>query len=339
MRVLATGGSGFLGGRVLGLLLSGGHEVVAYSRRDIPGGVAKGSKPFLGELSDPKALREACDGCEAVVHCAGKTGTWGPLAGYLKVNTEGTSNLLKAAKDAGARLFVHTSTPSVVHQAGGLKAADESAPYTGDKGYGYPYSKMLAEKMVLEANRDSFRTLALRPHLIWGPGDPHFLPRILDMAKRGRLRYLSGGPYLVSHTYIDNAAHAHALALRRLAEDDTVAGLAYFIAEPEPMDVKDLVNALLACGGLPPVEREVPRWLARAFGTICGFLWAKLRLKGEPPMTGFTARQLSTSHYFDISRAKTLLGYEPVVGTAEAFERLKEYLSGKSQDKPKDAET
>jgi nucleoside-diphosphate-sugar epimerase len=329
MRVLLTGASGFLGGRVLDLLLHKGHEVTLYLRRDVPGLEARAHRVAKGPLDDQGGVREAAGGCEAVIHCAGKTGTWGPLGGYLRANAQGTAAVLNGAREAGARLFVHTSTPSVVHQGESLSAVDESAPYMGDKRYGYPYSKMLAERMVLGADSPSFRTLALRPHLIWGPGDPHFLPRLFAMEERGRLRFLSGGPHLVSHCFIDNAAHAHLLALERLAEGAPVSGLAYFIAEPEPLPIKDLVNSLLACGGRPPVEREVPRALGRAYGALCELLWGLLRLSGEPPMTSFAARQMSTSHYFDLSRARDVLGYSPVVGVQEAFLRLKAHLGGK----------
>jgi nucleoside-diphosphate-sugar epimerase len=326
MRVLVTGGSGFLGRRVIELLLGQGHDVRAYLRRPVPGLARLGASVVLGTLEDAGSLRAAMAGADAVIHCAGKTGVWGPLEGYLRANTMATSNVLKAAIESGIGYFVHTSTPSVAHLGESLEGVDEGAPYMDDRRQGYPYSKMLSEREVLAANSPSFRTLALRPHLVWGPRDPHFLPRLFDMEGKGKLRFFSGGPYLVSHTYIDNAAHAHLLALERMEAGAPVGGLAYFIAEERPMDIGDLVNSLLGCGGRGPVESEVPKSLGRAYGAACELAWRLLRLPGEPPMTSFTASQLSTSHYFDLTRARTLLGYKPLVALDDAFAALAAWL-------------
>ena len=326
MRVFVTGGSGFLGRRIIELLLSGGSEVRAYARRPLPELEAMGAETVTGGFGDAERLLEGMEGCQGVIHAAGKTGVWGPLSEYVEANFKGTEQVSEAARRAGVPNFVYTSTPSVAHRGRSLRGATEDAPYVTSKRHGYPYSKMLAERLVLGLDSPGFRTLALRPHLIWGPGDPHFLPRIFRMASRGRLRFFSGGPHLVSHTFIDNAAHAHVHALERLAAGARVSGLSYFIAEPEPMDVKALVNRILACGGRPPVEREVPPWLGRLFGTLCELLWTLLPLRGEPPMPSFTAVQLSTSSYFDLTRAGTVLGWKPAVGTDEGFERLTLHL-------------
>ncbi|MDR2198422.1 MAG: NAD-dependent epimerase/dehydratase family protein [Deltaproteobacteria bacterium] len=326
MLVLVTGGGGFLGKRVIELLIQEGFQARAYLRRPLPELREAGAEAFYGTLEDQARLEEAARGAEAVIHLAAKTGVWGRLDDFLEANARGTERLLDAARKSGARYFVHASTPSVVHRGGDLVNADESAPYLTEKRFPYPYSKMLAERAVLEANSPSFKTLALRPHLVWGPGDPHFLPRLFEMERRGKLKFFKGGPYLVSHTYIDNAAHAHVLALKSLAAGKEVSGLPYFISEPEPMDVKELVNSLLRCGNRPEASGEAPRFLGRAYGALCEGIYRLLRLSGEPPMTAFTAIQLSTSHYFNIQRAVSLLDYRPLVTTKEAFSRLALYL-------------
>jgi nucleoside-diphosphate-sugar epimerase len=334
MKVLVTGGSGFLGGRVIELLLEDGREVRAYSRRPLPGLEAKGAQVVLGGFGDADRLAAAMEGAGAVVHCAGRTGVWGPLEPFLESNTRGAERMLEAARRSDPKIFIYTSSPSVAADKGGLEGADEDAPYVTSRRHGYPYSKMLAEKAVLAAGSPGFRTLALRPHLIWGPGDPHFLPRIFRLEARGRLRIVSGGPYLASHTFIDNAANAHLLALRALESGTAASGKSFFIAEPKPMDVWELINRILACGGRPPVTKTAPRFLLKAYGAVCELLWRALPLKGEPPMTSFTAGHLSSSHWFDIGRAERLLGYRPKVRLEDAFRLLAESLGGQP---PKEA--
>ncbi|MDR2353462.1 MAG: NAD-dependent epimerase/dehydratase family protein [Deltaproteobacteria bacterium] len=329
MRILLTGASGFLGGRIAELLLLKGHELILYTRRLVPE-LSERCQQFIGEFSDETMLGKALQGAEAVIHCAGKTGLSGNFKEYYSSNTLLTTKLLDASKEsASIRHFVYTSTPSVVHQGESLLNVNESAPYMDNKNYGYSYTKMLAEKTVLEANRKDFKTLALRPHLIWGPKDPHFLPVLFQKAKDGKLFYFSGGPYQVSHTFIDNAAYAHILALEKLEEGAPVDGLAYFIAEPEPMDLLTLINTLLGTAGLPPVTRVFNKHLGLLLAVLIEFIWKITRRKGQPPLSPFLVRQMSTSHYFDLSRAKTLLSYSPPVKTEDAFIALRKYLREK----------
>jgi nucleoside-diphosphate-sugar epimerase len=324
--VLVTGANGFLGEKVATLLLEKNHTVRLLVRREAPKLAALGAETHLGDLADLAALERATDGVDAVIHCAAKSGVWGPLSLYIENNTMGSARILEAARQNKARYFVYTSSPSVAHAGADLRGVDETAPYMADIGQPYAYSKMLAERLVLRANHPSFKTLAIRPHLIWGPGDPHLLPRLADRAKRGRLHLFSGGPYIVDATYIDNAAHAHVLALEQLAAGAPVGGLAFFISQDQPMDLIELINLLLATAGLGPIKPRINKSLGRFLGWFLEKIWLLAQAAKEPPLTLFTARQLSSSHWYNLERAKTLLGYRPIVSLAEGLKKLEESL-------------
>jgi 2-alkyl-3-oxoalkanoate reductase len=208
---------------------------------------------------------------------------------------------------------------------------DESAPYAeGPELTHYQRTKIEAEKLVLAANGPELSTVALRPHLVWGPGDPNFLPRILDRARKGRLAILGEGTSLVDVTYIDNAADAHILALDRLRAEGPAAacaGKAYFISQGEPVAIGAFLNRLLAAAGLGPVSRRISPGLAWWAGYAMEALWTLLQRRDEPPMTRFVAKQLSTDHYYDISAARRDLGYQPAVSIDEGLARLQAALS------------
>lgn len=325
MKILLTGGQGFLGRRVLDFLLEKGHVVRAVVRRPAPDLAALGAEVAQADLQDLEAVRRAARGVEGVIHCAARSGVWGPLDEYIQANTVTTINVLTAARRGGAGWFVHTSSPSVVHTGQPLNGVDESAPYTANPGHPYPYSKMLAEKMVLAANEPGFLTAALRPHLIWGPGDPHFLPRLAAKAGAGRL-WLLKSEALVDTTYIDNAAQAHLLAAEKLAGGlESVGGQAYFIAQGEPLTAADMILKLLAAISRDKplaVRGYLPAWLGWATGSVMEKVWKVLSLKGEPPLTGFVAEELTLPHWFNLDRARRELGYNPAVSMEEGLRRL-----------------
>jgi nucleoside-diphosphate-sugar epimerase len=185
----------------------------------------------------------------------------------------------------------------------------------------------MAEKLVLAANSPRLATVALRPHLIWGPGDNHLVPRIVARGKAGKLRRIGKRPCLVDTVYVDNAAQAHLLAADRLIPGGVIAGKAYFISNGEPLPLWEMVNRILACAGVPPVIRCVPARAAFVAGAVFEGLWRILRLAGEPPMTRFVAREMATAHWFDISAAYRDLGYTPEISIDEGLLRLKEWLS------------
>ena len=322
MRALVTGGGGFLGGAVVRLLRERGDSVRSFSRQAYPALEALGVEQRRGDLGDAAAVAAAVAGCDVVFHVAAKAGVWGPWAEYYSANVVGTEHVLAACRLHGVRRLVYTSSPSVVFAGHDEEGIDESAPYPKKFLANYPRSKAMAERLVLAANGPALATVALRPHLIWGPGDPHLVPRLVERARAGKLRQVGNGRNRVDTVYVTNAADAHVLAGDRLAPGSPVAGRAYFITQGEPVLLWDFINRVLQASGLPRATRRIPAWAAYAAGAILEGVYRLLRLRGEPPMTRFVARQLATSHWFDISAARRDLGYEPRVSTEEGLRRL-----------------
>ena len=322
MRVLVTGGGGFLGGAVARALAARGDDVVSLARGDYPLLREQGVRTVRGDLGELPDVLAATEGCDAVVHVAAKAGIWGSAADFARSNVLGTEHVLAACRAHGITRLVHTSTPSVVHDGGSIEGGDESLPYATSFSSDYPRTKAMAERAVLAANGGALATVALRPHLVWGPGDTQLTARILERGRSGRLRLVDGGTALVDTTYVDDAAAAHLLALDRVEPGAACAGRAYFISSGDPRPVGEMVNAILVAGGLPPVGRSVPLPVAEAAGTVAELAWRLLRRTDDPPMTRFLARQLATAHWFDISAARRDLGYAPQVGLEEGLRRL-----------------
>ncbi len=325
MKVLVTGGGGFLGQALCRGLVERGHEVSSFNRGHYPALDALGVRQIAGDLADADAVLAAFTGIEAVFHNAAKAGTWGSYDSYHRANVIGTQNVLDACRKHGVGRLVYTSTPSVTHRAthpveGGTA---ESVPY--GEGFKAPYAttKTIAEKAVLAANDATLATVALRPRLIWGPGDNNILPRLVERANAGRLRFVGDGNNKVDSTYIDNAAQAHFDAFEHLAPGAACAGRAYFISNGEPQPMRELVNGLLQAAGVPLVDKTIPFGAAYAIGVICEALWHVLPLKGEPPMTRFLAEQLMTTHWYSMEPARRDFGYMPQISTAEGLRRLR----------------
>jgi nucleoside-diphosphate-sugar epimerase len=264
---------------------------------------------------------------DAVIHLAALVAGWGPYAAFYRTNVVGTERVLAACRAHGVAKLVYTSTPSVVHDGGDAAGIDESEPYATRFLAHYPATKAIAERAVLRTNSSSLATVALRPHLVWGPGDNHLLPRAVARAKAGRLRLPGGPPCLVDSTYIDDAARAHLLALDRLVPGAACAGRAYFISQGEPLPVRELVNKVLVAAGVPEVRKTVSPRAMQALGWAAEIVHAVLRRPGEPLLTRFAARQLTTAHWYDIGAARRDLGFEPSVTIDEGLGRLTAWLA------------
>ena len=330
MKVLVTGGGGFIGKAVCAAILERGWQARSVSRGDYPALRKMGVETVRGDLGDFEDAVAAVRGCQAVVHVAAKAGVWGAYEDYYRANVEGTENIIRASIGAGVRAFVYTSTPSVAHSGGDLEGIDESAPYAeGPDLTHYQRTKIEAEQNALSVPKHVLPLCALRPHLVWGPGDPNFMPRLIERARRGRLRLVDGGTARVDVTYIDTAAHVHLLALEQLLEQGEAApcaGKAYFVSQGEPVEVGAFINRLLAAAELPPVTRSVSAKVAWGAGYAMEALWTMLQRRDEPPMTRFVAKQLSTNHYYDLSALRRDLGFAPPVSIDEGLRRLADSL-------------
>jgi nucleoside-diphosphate-sugar epimerase len=327
MKALVTGGGGFLGGAIVRRLAARGDSVRSFSRGDYPELRSSGVELVQGDLADAEAVARAAEGCDIVFHVAAKAGIWGAYAEYYRINVSGTENVLAACRRCRIGRLVYTSSPSVIFTGNDMKGVDESAPYPAHFHAAYPHTKALAEQLVLQANSAEIATVALRPHLIWGPGDPHLIPRLIARARAGRLRRIGRRSKLVDTVYIDNAADAHLLAADRLAPGSPIAGKAYFISQGNPLRLWDLVNRILDTAGLPPVTRSIPVPIAYIAGCMCEAIYGLLRVQSEPPMTRFLARELSTAHWFNIDAARRDLGYDPAVSVEEGLSRLRDWFA------------
>jgi 2-alkyl-3-oxoalkanoate reductase len=311
MRVLVTGGGGFLGRHIVARCLDRGWQVVSFQRSPAPELAQRGVIVVQGDLGDRPALVAAMRGCSSVFHVAAKAGVWGPASAFEQANVVGTQNVVDAAHVCGVSRLVYTSTPSVVFSGQSFAGADESLPYGRDWLCHYARTKAIAEQLALAADSPAgLRVCALRPHLIWGIGDPHLLPRVIARASAGRLRRVGDGTNRVDITHVFNAADAHLQAHDALLTGQS-AGKAYFLSQGQPVLIWEWIDDVLRQLGLPLSGRAVPLPVARALGACLEVVWRGLALRGEPPMTRFVAVELAKSHWFDISAARRDFGYHP----------------------------
>jgi nucleoside-diphosphate-sugar epimerase len=326
MRSLVTGGGGFLGRAVVRRLIAAGDSVRTLQRGRYPELDALGVECVRGDIADPETVDRAVAGCDRVFHVAAKVEMWGPREPFRLANVVGTENILRAMRRHGVDRLVFTSSPSVVHGGGNIEGATESLPYPDHFEAAYPETKAAAERLVLAANSPELLTVALRPHLIWGPGDTNLIPTIVDRARAGQLRLVGDGSNLIDTVYIDNAVDAHLLAAERLGPESACAGRAYFITNDDPRPIREIINGFVTAAGLAPVEKTIPVGMAVAAGRFFEALHRIVPSPGGPRMTPFLARHLSTAHWYDISAAKKDLGYQAVVGVDEGMARLREWF-------------
>lgn len=326
MKILVTGGGGFLGQAIVRRLLWRGHAVSVLNRSRYSELEALGVACHVGDLADADTVSAACAGVDAVVHVGAKAGPGLHRPDFQRANVDGTQNVLDACRRHGVGVLVHTSSPSVVHAGRDLEGVDESIPYPDRFPSPYPETKAEAERRVLAANGTTLATTALRPHLIWGPGDNHLLPRLIARNRAGRLR-LPAPDKRIDTTFIDNAAEAHVQALNDLVAARRSAGRAYFISNGEPQPVETIMQRLLAAAGeTPRIGRVSPR-VAHAAAAVVEPIWRTLRLRSDPPVSHFIVEHLATAHWFDISAAERDLGYRPAVSIDEGMRRLADAFS------------
>ncbi len=319
MKALVTGGTSLLGSTTARKLRARGDDVTVFQRR--PSGL--GAREVLADIADAEAVTRAVQGADVVIHAAAKVEMAGPWPAFEQTNIKGTVNLVRTARDSGVQRFVYVSSPSVAH-AGRSLVGRPATPASPESARGsYARSKAAAERLALAANESGFSVVAVRPHLVWGPGDQQLVGRIITRARQGRLAIIGTGTALVDTTYVDNAADALVAAADRAHE---LGGRAFVVSNGEPRPVSELLNRIVVAAGLPPIRLRVPAAVARAAGAVFEQLWDRLNREDEPPITRFLAEQLSTAHWFDQRETRRLLAWRPAVGLDEGFSRLAEWF-------------
>jgi 2-alkyl-3-oxoalkanoate reductase len=326
-KVLVTGGGGFLGSAIVTRLVERKYHVRSFSRNPYPELSSMGIEQIQGDIRNKTAIEHALRGVDLVFHTAAKAGIWGDYSDYYRTNVTGSQNVIAGCKKHHISRLIYTSSPSVVFNGSDMKGVNESVPYPATYPAYYPQTKAIAEQYVIKAAGQGVMTIILRPHLIWGPGDKHFVPRII--ARANRLVRVGNGKNLIDTVYIDNAAEAHILAADALEKNPKLSGNIYFISQGDPIPLWDMINHILKAAGLAPVRRSMPRSMAWLIGVMLELVYRSFNISKEPRMTRFLADELAKAHWFDISAAGKDLGYIPRISIKEGLRRLETWLQNK----------
>jgi len=322
MKVLVTGGGGFIGSALVHELVKSGYQVTSFSRNDYPALRRMGVDVRRGDLSDTESVSKACEGMDIVFHVAAKAGVTGSYSDYYRTNIEGTRNIINACKLNKIKYLIYTSSASVVFDGKNIEGADESLPYPVKPVSYYTATKAFAEQLVLQANSPFLRTLSLRPHIVYGPGDNHLFPRIISRVKTGKLRRIGNGKNIVDISYIDNVVSAHINAAEAVISKPEVTGQAYFITNGEPVLLWGFLNIMIGMSGYEPILKSVPAQPAYILAGMAEVFYKIFFRSREPVLTRFIVKELTGSHWFDISRARRLLNYNPEISNYEGLKKM-----------------
>ena len=325
MNALVTGGGGFIGSALVHELVKRGFRVTSFSRNDYPALRKIGVDVKMGDISDSNSVIKACEDIDIIFHVAAKAGIAGYYRDYYRANVTGTTNIIDACKKYNIKYLIYTSSASVVFNGKNIEGSDESLPYPSRPVSHYTATKAMSEQLVLQSNSPLLRTLSLRPHLVYGPGDNHLFPRIISMAKTGRLRRIGDGKNVIDVSYIDNVVSAHINAAQAMISNPEAAGKAYFITNGEPVLLWEFLNKMLEISGLEPLRKRAPVWTAFFFSLLAE-VFHKIFIKNQVPiLTRFLVSELTRSHWFDIRKARRLLNYNPEISNIEGLKKMSEY--------------
>ncbi len=322
-----TGGSGFVGGRLVDRLVGEGTVVRALARSDASAAVVaeRGAEPVRGDLSDADSLEAGAAGAEVAFHLAAHLGEWGAWEEFERFNVDGTENALAGCASAGVRRFVHCGTEAALMAGDPLVGVDEQAPLRPDSPAPYSATKARAELAVRRANRADFETVTVRPRFVWGRGDTTLLPAMVAAVEQGKWAWVGGGGNVTDTAHVDNVVEGLLLAAEKGR-----AGEAYFVTDDEPVVFREFVSAMLETQGVEPPGRNLPGWTAMPLAWVSEAAWKALPLRGEPPMTRFRAWILTQECTIDISKAKRELGYAPSVSREQGLAELRAADQGRS---------
>jgi nucleoside-diphosphate-sugar epimerase len=317
--VFVTGGSGFIGQRLIRRLVSGGNVVFALARSERTGKLLAelGAQPMAGDLSNRELLEAGARECELAFHAAAHLGEWGPRWEFEQVNVQGTRNVIDACRAAGVRRLVHVSTEAVLLAGEPLVNVDETAPLRPDSKSLYCATKAKAEQLVRDANGNGLETVCVRPRFVWGVGDNTVLPSLVAAVEAGKFAWIGGGQHLTATTHVDNTVEGLVLGASR----GTPGGV-YFVTDGEPVVFRDFVTKLLGTQGVVAPDRSVPLAPAKRGAAMGEALWRVLPFKGSPPLTRMAVWVSSLETTIDISRARRELGYEPVRTREQGLDEL-----------------
>lgn len=328
MKILVSGGTGFVGTAVTESLLALGHEVHTIGR-STPSFCDKTKNRYhhTFDLTKDDLPKSLMSGTEIFFHIAAKAGVWGSYSQFFSANVTATRKILTACQSYHIPKLIYTSTPSVVFSQKPISNGTEALPYVQNEFSPYAKTKSIAEKEVLKAHMPGkLQTIALRPHLVWGKGDPHLLPRVIQRHRAGKLKIIGDGTNKVDLTHIDNVAHAHICAMQAMQKNENLGGKPYFISQDEPVYLWDWLNQLFQLLELPPLSQSLNFKTAFLIGSGLESLWSILNIKNEPPMTRFVACQLAHDHWFSIKSAERDLVYKPVKRMNQAMDETLPWL-------------
>ncbi len=318
---LVTGGTGFLGGRVIERLVADGTPVRALVRRPLPPHLAGPAiQTRLGDLEDARTIARVCTGVDTVIHCAGLVTDYAPYRQYMQVNGTGTGNLVEDATRAGVRRFVHVSTTDVYGYPSTPQA--ESAPVR-TRGFGYGDSKIHAEDVVRTAGRHGLAFTIVRPATIYGPRSETFVLQIADLLRRGRMRLVDAGQQDAGLAYVENVVD---LLLAASASRRAV-GETYNACDCNGITWQQYCDRLAEVVGAPPCRSYLPFRFACAAAAIMERTSLLLGKRRRPLLTRTAVHIFGVPQRHQNDKARRDLGWQPRVSFDAAFAEIREWLS------------